>query len=38
MMTALQANRIVAVPLAKATERLNLVPEDFYDVASTFLG
>jgi len=37
-MTALQANRIVAVPLAKATEKLNLVPEDFYDVASTFLG
>ena len=38
MMTALQANRIVAVPLAKATEKLNLVPQDFYDIVSTFLG
>ena len=37
-MVALRGNRIVTVPLAKATEKLNLVPEELYRVAATFFA
>lgn len=37
-MAALQANQIVAVPLAKVTEKPRLVPEDLYQMAATFFA
>jgi len=37
-MVALQANEIVAIPLAEATRRRRLVPKELYEVARTFFG
>jgi len=37
-MVALQANRIVAIPLEEATRQRRTVPDDLYDVARVFFG
>lgn len=37
-MVALQANHIVAVPLAEVARERRLVPEEFWEVAQTFFG
>ena len=37
-MVALQANRIVAIPLKEVTKGLKTVPDDFYEVAKTLFG
>ena len=37
-MAALQANKIVTIPLAAATQRRRAVPDEYYEVAKTFFG
>ena len=37
-MVALQANRIVAIPLSEVVKGRRVVPDEFFDVAKVFFG